>query len=71
MKRDMDLIRKILLEVESCQQGYMHDEIKFDGYDDVLVAYHCHLIGEAGLAHTVSTTTLHDKSPQANITGLS
>ncbi len=51
MKRDMDLIRKILLKVEeldvlnygqSCQ-------IMIEGYDDPIVNYHIGLLAEAGL----------------------
>jgi hypothetical protein len=65
MKRDMDLIRKIMLAAESSAQGYVGGEIKIDGYPDEQVKFHCYLIGEAGLAKTSDVTAMRDKSPQA------
>ncbi|MCE5232469.1 MAG: DUF2513 domain-containing protein [Mizugakiibacter sp.] len=45
MKRDMELVRKILLALESGQAN-----LPIDGYDDDIIRYHKALVIEAGLA---------------------
>ena len=45
MKRDLDLIKEILLEIDT--SPIMNLSIK--GYDQVLVDYHIHLLDQAGL----------------------
>lgn len=54
MKRDLDLIRKILLHVEE------HDNLDFaiDAYDEKAIGYHVRLLNQAGLLHAVAQTTL-------------
>ncbi len=50
MKRDWELVRKILLELE--QQSTARSLIRsnsIEGYDDEVVSYHIHLLIEAGL----------------------
>lgn len=52
MKRDMDLARQILLEVENCEEaigGRGRLELAFDGYTRAQVIYHVELLQEAGL----------------------
>jgi hypothetical protein len=48
MKRDMDLIRKIVLWAEEQPPGPLHD-IKIEGHSTGEVAYHCYLLVDAGL----------------------
>jgi len=57
MKRDMDLVRKILLHVEE------HDDFQFtiEGYGEQEVAYHVRLLVEAELLHGVARTCLDGK----------
>lgn len=57
MKRDMDLIRKILLHVEKC------DNLQFAivGYEEQCIAYHVRLLVEAELLHAVALTCLDGK----------
>ena len=45
MKRDMELIRKLLLALENDQVG------ELDEYDEAAVTYHKALLVESGLAH--------------------
>ena len=54
MKRDMDLIRRILLHVEE------HDnlEIEVEDFDKNTISYHVRLLIEAGLMHGVAMTAL-------------
>ena len=51
MKRDMDLVRKILMKMED-DQGYEYlqeTEIKTEGYPDSAVQYHLRIMIEKGL----------------------
>ena len=49
MKRDMDLIRLILLKIEEQHQSTAIFNLSIDGYEKETVAYHCKLLHEAGL----------------------
>ena len=50
MKRDMDLARKILFEIEACEDPLgPTDDLKIDGYSDQVVSYHVKILAEAGL----------------------
>ena len=53
MKRDMDLIREILLALESDQQ--VGNEQLIEGYSGAEVNYHAGLLIEAGLADGLGT----------------
>jgi len=50
MKRDMDLIRNILIEVEACDEPFgPEDKLVIDGYDKQIVSYHVKLLCQARL----------------------
>ena len=49
MKRNMDLVREILLEIEKQYVSTAIYNLKIDGYDTEIVAYHCKILHEAGL----------------------
>ena len=49
MKRDMDLVRLILLEIEERYRSTAIYNLTIDGYDTETVAYHCKILDEAGL----------------------
>ena len=50
MKRDMDLVRKLLFEIEKCDDPWgPHQSLKIDGYSNQVVSYHIKLLAEAGL----------------------
>ena len=49
MKRDMDLVRLILLEIEDKYSSTAIYDLAVDGYDTEMVAYHCKILYEAGL----------------------
>lgn len=59
MKRDMDLVRRILLEIEESDE-WRSGAITYEDVDDEVVSYHVMLLFEAGLidAIDVSTNTL-------------
>lgn len=67
MKRDMDLIRKLLLAVEANEHAAAPQKIEIDGYTAEAIGYHAFLLGEAGLADVVSSTHHQRESPEARI----
>jgi len=69
MKRDMDLIRKILLTIEADEHGFA-PKIEIPGYTQEQIDYHAVLLGEAGLVQAHDMTDMGAKSPQAMITQL-
>ncbi len=53
MKRDMDLLRKILLTVERHEDDDSINNIQIDGCSYDKIAYHVYLLKEAGLIDAV------------------
>lgn len=49
MKRDMDLIRKILFEIEKFEEYHYSNPISIEGYSDGITSYHILILHEAGL----------------------
>ena len=49
MKRDMELIRKIMFKIEEDYSGTLIRALPIEGYDLVTVAEHCRLMTEYGL----------------------
>lgn len=66
MKRDLNLIRKILLTIEDHPEGYA-PELQFDGYTEDQIGYHAYLLIDAGLAQGSDTGTFGSTSPTARI----
>ncbi|MEE8414313.1 MAG: DUF2513 domain-containing protein [Dehalococcoidales bacterium] len=69
MKRDMDLIRAMLLAIEAHPSGYA-PSIEIPDYTQDQIGYHAYLLGEAGLAVINDVTTLGAESPQARVVRL-
>ena len=59
MKRDMDLVRRILLALEAEPSPWGSEEFDVDGYDPATVNYHVMLMEGAGLINA------HDQSNEA------
>lgn len=60
MKRDLDLVRKILMYYEEKDVDGMDRTIELEGYDESLINYHLLLMDEAGLLRcerSVSSST--------------
>ncbi|MFC2065679.1 DUF2513 domain-containing protein [Chloroflexota bacterium] len=73
MKRDMDLIRAILLKAESDTHGFApQTQMEIPNYTQEEINYHIFLLGQAGLATVIDTTTFadHNASPCAQIINL-
>ena len=59
MKRDIDLIRNILLRLEGLETPREWlDPDNFEGYDDGIISYHFEILGEAGLIKAENNTTI-------------
>jgi hypothetical protein len=69
MKRNLDLIRQIILAVKDSEDSRSAN-LRFEGYDQSQVGYQSHLLIDAGLARGVDVTTLQSQSPEALITDL-
>lgn len=61
MKRNMDLVREIMLWLEE----HHHGQPKIPERDRQEIGYHCHLLMQAGLIDGVVSTYTDDKLPQA------
>ncbi len=70
MKRDMDLIRKLLLVWEELDgTGEDHSGL-LEGYTGEQIGYHAYLLVDAGLARGADTSTRASVLPQCILTGL-
>ena len=70
MKRDMDLVRKIILAIESHEHGSMDEMVVVDGYSDEQVGYHAHLMLQAGLIDGFDISARDENSPTVQPTSL-
>lgn len=69
MRRDMNLIRKILLEIEEADSGWA-PRLEIEGYSESQVGYHAFLLIDAGLANGHDASTLRSDGPTGLITNL-
>lgn len=63
MKRDMNLVRSILLALEEHEHGHAPDELKIEGFSEEQIGFHVHLMGQAGLLNVADATDLGSPSP--------
>jgi Hypothetical protein (DUF2513) len=70
MKRDMDLIRKIMLAIEKHPSAYAPDKIVVDGYAEEQVGFHIYLMLQSGLIEGIDTTSSESTGPEAIATCL-
>ena len=57
LKRDPDLIRKILIEIEDRPQPDTPFHLEIEDYLDEEISYHVELLDEAGLIHAYGVAT--------------
>jgi len=65
VKRDIDLVRKILFKIEQHEHGMAPRPLSIEGYTDEQVGYHVHLMGQAGLLEVADVTNRGSRSPEA------
>jgi len=70
MKRDMELIRKMVLTLEDTSGGFAPAELHIDGYTDEQIGYHAYLMIQAGLATGSDVTDMGSSGPEAILTSL-
>lgn len=63
MRRDLDLIREIVLAVEDLPGGSLNQELAIEGRTREEIGYHSYLIIDAGLAKGQDAGFLEDTSP--------
>lgn len=59
MKRDMELIRQVMIEIEKNPDPMQPIEIHIAGFSDLEVSYHVMLLAEHGFVEAINFTT-HD-----------
>ncbi|HUT54550.1 MAG TPA: DUF2513 domain-containing protein [bacterium] len=70
MKRDMELIRKILQSIEEEPTGFAPNHIKIEGYSEDQINYHVYLMIDAGLLEGFKVTSHDSNSPEAKARNL-
>ena len=70
MKRDLELIRKMVLAIEDAPSGWAPQDLKIEGYTDEQIGYHAYLLVDAGLAKGEDASTLGSPSPVGFISRL-
>lgn len=70
MKRNMNLVRKLVLEIEDNPTGFVPKDLAIEGYHKEEIGYHFYIMMEAGLIRGVDVTTHGSKTPEAIATGL-
>jgi hypothetical protein len=70
MKRDLDLVRKLLLTMETSPHGFINPNLVIEGYSSEQIGYHVHLMMQAGLVNGVDITSQNSQSPMAMPTAL-
>ena len=69
MRRDMELVRKMVLAVEARPAGHA-PALHIDGYDDAQVGYHAYLLVDSGLAAGFNDGDQGSPGPTYRITRL-
>jgi hypothetical protein len=62
MKRDMDLARKILIDLEQ-NDIIRNTQIELEGYSEEQIGYHCYLLDQAGLIVAIDANELEYPLP--------
>ncbi|WP_081666147.1 DUF2513 domain-containing protein [Marinimicrobium sp. LS-A18] len=65
MKRNMDLVRKILIEIHNGDHGYYQGPLVVEGHSNEEVGYHCYLLSQAGLIEAADVSGEGHGSPHA------
>ena len=63
MKRDMDLVRNILLAFEAEPTGYAPERLEIEGYTKEQIGYHALIMIEAGLLEGQEVTPMSGSCP--------
>lgn len=64
MKRNLDLIRLLLIEIERCEESCGSSDLTADGFTSPEVAYHVGLLAQAGY---LDVATLRNQPPEPTL----
>ncbi len=64
MRRDLELIRKIILAVEASPHGNAPNPLLIEGYSEEQIGYHSYLIVDAGLAEGYDVGHMGSPGPE-------
>lgn len=67
MKRDMNLVREILIWMDNQEHGRVNNNPIIEGYSKEEIGYHVYIMSEAGLVKAHDMTSHGDKSPNAEL----
>lgn len=70
MKRDMELIRKLVLALDDAPTGYAPRKLNIEGYTPDQISYHAFLLLDAGLAEGSRVQHMGSSGPQAMLRNL-
>lgn len=65
MQRNMDLVRKILLKLESSPGGWAPQDFGIQSFSHQEIGYHAHIMKQEGLIEAVDVTTMSSAGPEA------
>lgn len=65
MKRNLDLIRELVLALEAAPEVDAVQSLIAKGYTEEVIGFHCYLLGDAGYAKVIDVTTMGNVVPQA------
>jgi hypothetical protein len=65
MKRNMDLVREILIKINEHEHGFAPQKLEIENFTHEQIGYHCLLLGEANLIEIADTTSMGSNSPSA------
>jgi len=67
MKRDMELVRNLLLEIERHPEAYAPVAIEVPGYQKDMIGYHLALLLDAGLIEGSAGMIMGQKYPRVKV----
>src|SRR5438552_13524695 len=65
MQRNMDLVRKILVKLETSPDGWAPKDFGIESFSPQEIGYHAHIMQQEGLIEAVDVTTMHSPGPEA------
>ncbi len=70
MKRDLELIRKMLLAIEDAPRGFAPRDMSIEGYSQAQIGYHAYLLANGGFACGCDITHTGSEGPEWHILNL-
>src|SRR5262245_7503618 len=65
MQRNMDLVRMILLSLETSPSGWALDDLGIKSFPPEEIGYHAHIMMQEGLIEGSDITHMHSVGPEA------